>query len=769
MSIEDICSRLHGVTKTATGFAARCPAHEDSNPSLSIGTGSDGRILLHCQAGCSFNSICDALNVRPADLFPARNGNGNGNGGPARRIVATYDYTDELGGLLFQVVRYDPKDFRQRAPDTTAKDGWSWSTKNVRKVLYRLPELQKAVDAGKHVLVCEGEKDVAALVEADFCATCNPGGAGKWLDDYTASLSGADVVILPDNDEPGRKHAELVASKLHGKAKRVRVVALPDVPNAFGLHVKDCADFFRAGGTAEELHALIDAAPDGTALAKPEAQAGDIRGEILRILTDGNLSAVEKKTQIAKAVVLALTKRGRFYYHAERRDFDSAMFFDGERKRLERIRSDAFQAWLSDWLAVNRADSLSKYIFAEVETAALGPDSTAILPEAYWTARPGAVYLSNGDGRIVRATAAGLGVVDNGTDGVLFAAGRTLAPWQTTDPTDPFETCSLFSSAHCAAGHGADLLKAWIYSLSTNPRSKPPIVFVGDVGSGKTRLAKGIAELYGLPFLALKVEEGNESDFWPNLDGGGLLTLDNADTKCRWLADSLAAAATDGCSQRRKLYTNSEVVALRARAWICVTSANPTFGNDPGLADRLIVVRMARRPEDTSDSALTDEILANRDGALTHIISTIQAALADTKPTPGGLNARHPDFAAFAVKIGRGLNTEARTVAALQAAESDKAAFCLENDTIGAALLCYLREARTFTGTAAELAPKLSEVDPDLKERLSAKRLSRRLSALWPHLEKALATARRESDRNHFTIYSFKAAAEFAEFEMAFS
>jgi len=392
------------------------------------------------------------------------------------------------------------------------------------------------------------------------------------------------------------------------------------------------------------------------------------------------------------------------------------------------------------------------------------------LPESYWAARPGALYLSKGDGRVVRITAGAVEEVDNGTDGVLFAAGRTLAPWRLTTPKDPFETCALFRNVHCGARHGKDLLRLWFYSFSTMPRSKPPLGAIGEVGSGKTRTLKGIAELYGIPFRAAKVEEQLEPNFWPNVNEGGLFILDNADTKCRWLADAVAAHATDGCSPRRKLYTNSETVLLRANAWLAVTSANPTFGNDAGLADRLLVVRMERRGEETSDAALTDEILANRDAGLSHIALTLQKALADAGATTTGLNARHPDFASFAVRIGLALGREAEAIEALKTAEADKSAFCLENDTIGAALVAYLHQAGSFTGTAAELAPKLIEVDADLKDRLSAKRLGKRLSALWPHLQKTLPGCQKETDRNGVFVFTFKSNnAGFAGFQTAFS
>jgi hypothetical protein len=236
------------------------------------------------------------------------------------------------------------------------------------------------------------------------------------------------------------------------------------------------------------------------------------------------------------------------------------------------------------------------------------------------------------------------------------------------------------------------------------------------------------------------------------------------------LADAVAAHATDGCSKRRKLYTDSKTVMLRAKSWLAITSANPTFGNDAGLADRLLVVRMERKGEETSDDALTDEILANRSAGLSHIAATLQKALADTSPTPEGLNARHPDFAMFAVRIGRALGREVQAIKALQAAEADKSAFCLENDAIGAALLAFLGNGGNFTGTASELAPKLQEIDTELQDRLSPKRLGKRLAALWPHLQKRLRGARREPDRKGVTVFTFKSAvvAGYAGFETDF-
>jgi len=234
-------------------IAAKCPGHDDNRASLSVSTGADGKLLVKCHAGCSTEAICAALGIKMADLFidtPRSNGAG-------KKIVATYPYHDAAGKLLFEVVRYAPKDFRQRRPD--GKGGWIWNMDGVDRVLFRLPEVLTAIKAGLPIFVCEGERDVLAMVEHGFAATCNPGGAGKWQNSYSETLRGADVVIIADKDPAGRKHAGNVAKQSHGVARTVKVLECPDVA---GKIAKDAADFFSAGGEAADLDEFAEAAPE---------------------------------------------------------------------------------------------------------------------------------------------------------------------------------------------------------------------------------------------------------------------------------------------------------------------------------------------------------------------------------------------------------------------------------------------------------------------------------------------------------------------------
>jgi putative DNA primase/helicase len=261
MELNHLLEKLNGVKKTSSGHIARCPAHEDSTASLCVAIGAAGKLLVKCQAGCTPDAVVSSLGLKISDLFPKAP---TTTPKAKSSIVATYDYVDENGKLLFQVCRMQPKDFRQRQPDSSAIDGWNWKTAGVRRVLFRLPELTAAIQKGETVFVAEGEKDVLALVSNGFAATCNAGGAGKWNESYSAPLKNADVVVIPDKDEPGKKHAALVCSKLRGVAKSIKLLELPDVS---GKAVKDAHDFFAHGGTAVELRelagksAVVDAAP----------------------------------------------------------------------------------------------------------------------------------------------------------------------------------------------------------------------------------------------------------------------------------------------------------------------------------------------------------------------------------------------------------------------------------------------------------------------------------------------------------------------------
>ncbi|MCC7406683.1 MAG: hypothetical protein IT442_01335 [Phycisphaeraceae bacterium] len=259
--LQPILDKLDAVRKTPNGFAARCPAHDDTHASLSVSRGTDGRVLLHCHAGCSPMAVCQAMGLRLGDLFPRASERAFL---APKRIVATYDYRDAAGKLLFQVVRFEPKAFRQRRPVDAQRGnptrGWIWNLEGVPRVLYRLPELLAAARE-RWVFVVEGEKDADRLASLGLIATTCPQGAGKWskLADDSA-LQGRRVAVIPDGDATGLAHAQDVIRRLTGKAAELRLIHLP------GGH-KDVSDWLDAGGTVQELMALVE--KPATALPPP--------------------------------------------------------------------------------------------------------------------------------------------------------------------------------------------------------------------------------------------------------------------------------------------------------------------------------------------------------------------------------------------------------------------------------------------------------------------------------------------------------------------
>ena len=143
MILAALLDRLQAVAASGDGFVARCPGHEDQRASLSV-TDREGKLLLHCFAGCSAESIVAALGLTLADLFtedmPAPLPPPRRTRAKPAKVVATYPYRDEGGELMYEAVRFDPKDFRPRVPN--GHGGWTWTLKDVRRVLYRLPELR---------------------------------------------------------------------------------------------------------------------------------------------------------------------------------------------------------------------------------------------------------------------------------------------------------------------------------------------------------------------------------------------------------------------------------------------------------------------------------------------------------------------------------------------------------------------------------------------------------------------------------------------------
>ena len=241
--------------KSGSGYSCCCPAHDDTNPSLSISEAEDSKILIKCFTGCTPEEICASLGISIADLFPEKLSKEN-----RFQKHVEYLYQDENSHTLYSKIRIEPgfdgKDksfFYERLDDS---GNIIKSLVGCRRVLYKLPELLKAIHEKKTVFLVEGEKDADKLIEYGLIATTTSESL-KWNQEFTEILKDADVVILYDMDKTGLERKNLLCKTLYEKTKRLRVVDLPGLAYQ-DSHGKDISDWLSEGNTTEKLLQIVD-------------------------------------------------------------------------------------------------------------------------------------------------------------------------------------------------------------------------------------------------------------------------------------------------------------------------------------------------------------------------------------------------------------------------------------------------------------------------------------------------------------------------------
>lgn len=276
MTIYDILPRLDGVKRSGGQYIAKCPAHDDQQASLSIGEGEGGRILLNCHAGCDTASIVEALGLTLQDLFPEKKER------PApvpSKVEAEYFYLDENGAEAFKKVKLRQSDGK-KSFYWLHKEGAEWKKGRggLATPLYGSWLLKDA----SLVFLVEGEKDADTLGKWGLIAVSAPDGAGsKWREEYTAVLAGREVVIIQDNDKPGKEFAQSVARELKGQAKSVKVLDLTAIWPELPIH-GDATDLIDEKGD-EGLTRLMELALNGPEWTGTKGKTKDTKLKITRM------------------------------------------------------------------------------------------------------------------------------------------------------------------------------------------------------------------------------------------------------------------------------------------------------------------------------------------------------------------------------------------------------------------------------------------------------------------------------------------------------
>ena len=723
--LERLLSNLADVSETSAGqWEARCPAHEDRRASLSISSGDDGRVLLHCHAGCTPQAVCEAVGLRLSDLFPSGNGKPhdapkaatvNGKG----RIVATYDYRDEAGELLFQVVRFDPKDFRQRKPKPGG--GWDWTVKGVRQVPYRLPELLAEPD--RLVVVPEGEKDVHALERIGVLATCNAGGAGKWRSSHAECLRSRNVVVIPDNDNPGREHAKSVAKSLQGLASRVRLVELPDLPEK-----GDTGDWIAAGGTKDDLRKLIAAAANW----KP----AEVEHETCGAAAPDPVAASEENAKPSQATrLVAIGKTAELFANRDG-DAYARVDHDGHAETWP-IRSRGFKRWLARRCYAEEERSPSAQALDDALVCLEGMavfDGTGQHDVATRIGQhDGSIYLdlANTAWQAVEATCRGWQVVD--VPPVRFRRAKAMQTLPTPTPGSLAELRRFLNIREC----DWPLIGAWLLAALRPIGPYPVLVLHGEQGSAKSTVARMLRSIIDPNSAPLRCEPREPRDLAIAAHNGWVVSLDNISTLPAWLSDALCRLSTGGGFATRTLYENDEETIFDAQRPVILTGIE-VVATRSDLLDRSILIDLPTIPENQRrpESELLRDFNNARPRLLGALLDGAVSALRDVDTIQLSRLPRMADFALWAVAGERAIGLEQGAFLEAYFGNRESAnETALESSPVGKAVLDLVADRGEWSGTASELLAALDRsIDERTKNAKSWPKSARSLSGILKRL-----------------------------------
>jgi hypothetical protein len=292
--IELVLSKLPNAKRNGTGWQSPCPAHDDRRPSLSVAEGDDGRAVVHCHAGCTAEAVVTALGLNLADLMPPRESGLNGkaprkgNTAPrreaptyptAREAIAALEarhgpraalwmYKSAAGEPVGVVVRWNTAEGKDVRPVSRTPGGrWVVGGMPEPRPLFALPDL--LARPGERVFVCEGEPAAEAARSIGLLATTSPHGAKSAGKADWRPLAGREVVLLPDNDPPGRQYAETVAGLLGAlnPPAKVRLLELPGLPEG-----GDFVEYLepRDGVEPDAIRAEVERLADAAEALEPE-------------------------------------------------------------------------------------------------------------------------------------------------------------------------------------------------------------------------------------------------------------------------------------------------------------------------------------------------------------------------------------------------------------------------------------------------------------------------------------------------------------------
>jgi hypothetical protein len=713
-----------------------CPAHDDPTPSLSV-TEKDGKILVYCHGGCPQDRVLSALKEK--GLWPSGKGAGHT---PLRKkeMVATYGYKDATGNLLFEVCRFrnpdGTKTFSQRRPipgggsilgirageyqcsDNSATwypvgrkgPGPMAVVKNfpaVQLVPYRLPELL-AADPAVPVQLGEGEKDVDRLRALGLTATCNPQGAGKWRKEYNQYFRGKAVVILPDNDDPGRNHAQKVARSLHGIAASVKIVELPDLP-AKG----DVSDWLDAGGTMEYLQVLVELAPEFDPATAPAPGAETAATSTSKEAEDEEPKQWKILLEIASAAAL---------FHTPDDESFARIPVNGHLETWA-IKGGGFKKWLLHGFYKRQGKAPQSEIFSStiklLDAKALfeGPLRPVWVRVADYK---GAIYLdlANEKWEAVKVTTACWEV--EADPPVCFRRPRSMLPLPYPERGGNINELRPF--VNVATVQDFRLVVAYQLAAMRARGPYPIMVVNGEQGSAKSTMARVNRSLVDPNTSPLRSAPREERDLMISATNSWTLAFDNLSGMPPWLSDSFCRLSTGGGISNRELYTNGEEFILDAMRPVLLNGID-SLTERPDLADRSLIFNLPQIPDDArrSEKQFWADFERARPRILAALLDAVSMGLRNQSSVKLLTLPRMADFAIWVVACETALPWPPGSfMEAYLENRGEAVELSLEADCVAVAVREHMADRYIWTGKPSELYEELEKRVPDATKRSKA-------------------------------------------------
>ncbi len=735
---ESIAKALSNKAKrNAGGWMTLCPCHNDTNPSLHISE-KNGKILVHCFAGCLQEDIIAVL--RSMDLWPKQSHQEAASWLPdgippqwkGKRAVHYWTYRDEKGNELGYVVRYEDSTGKEVIPffkrgGERGDARWRAGAPAAPRPLFNLHLISRNKDTP--ILICEGEKAAQAaerLTHSRYICTTSQGGCKAFSKADWSVLSGREVVIWPDADEPGVQYAINVVKKL--KKIGAEILGVVDF-EALGFELgsgKDAADL-------QELDGQL-----------PLIGVDDFRKRYAKNKkSQKQQEEGEKLTQAQILIAIAQSEQVEFFHNEV---YDMFAFIKEEGKVLK-IRSKHFKLYLTEkfFSITGKAPNTDSMNQALQYFEALALKKRVNVHNRIANVDGVFYYDLNTDkGEIVRITQEGYEVKKQ--EEPIFIQYNNTGEQVMPEDAEPAELFKLFDIIKLKSNADKILLAVYIVTALVPDIPKPILCVHGEKGAGKStllRLLRALIDPAPDPLLTLRTKE---RDLALALAQNLCAYFDNVSYLSQQQSDFLCRASTGAALAIRQLYTDDEMQIFRTKCCVGLSGIH-LVANAPDLQDRVITIELERiNPQERAEeSGLYQKFEEVRPRLVGAVLNALAKAIA-IKPL---LNLEHlPRMADWAVwgyavaeALGVGGDVFLQTYSENTGKINEK---LLETNPVASAILAFMEEREEFIGKPSELLDALNEIAETEKINTKAKSwpksanvITRRLREIKSNLEDA--------------------------------